>query len=390
LNQQTYRKLISGQSTGVAQGLLRCLLRLAAVGYAIGVCVRNFLYSREWLRVHRVDAAVISVGNITAGGTGKTPLAVWLCRQIIQNSKFQIADCRCAILTRGYKAAKDPRPKTQDYGDEVAILAENCPEGKVIVNPDRVAGAAEAISKFGAKVLIMDDGFQHRRLARDLDIVTVDATQPFGYGKLLPAGLLREPVTSLKRADAAVITRCDQVAEAELGELEKKLRTINPQMLIARSIHDPVCVEYPDLSVIPANAGIQKDGEKMDSCLRRNDSIRQLKGKKVFAFCGIGNPGAFLDTVKALGCELAGSKVYDDHYHHTEHSLADICEQAEHLGADLILTTQKDWTKIAGLAPIGRDMPLAYLAVEIKFLAGQDRLTSLIEETLAGKISQGR
>ena len=394
MNQHTYRKLISGQNAGAVAWLLRRLLRMASVGYAIGVGVRNFLYSRRWLKVHRVDAAVISIGNITAGGTGKTPLVVWVYKQIVSNFRYQISDARsqiadfeCAILTRGYKAAKKPRVETQEYGDEVPILTEGCPQAKVIVNPDRVAGAAEAIGRYGAKVLIMDDGFQHRRLARDLDIVAVDATQPFGYGKLLPAGLLREPVSSLRRAQAVVITRCNQVADAEVGELEEKLRTINPQMLIARSIHSPVCVEYPEVSVIPANAGIQKDSEKMDSCLRRHDSIEQLRGKKVFAFCGIGNPDAFLGTIKALGCKLAGSRVYDDHYDYTQRSLADIYEQAEDLGANLILTTQKDWTRIARLAGGRPDVPLAYLAVEIKFLAGQDRLTSLIEKTLAGKIS---
>jgi tetraacyldisaccharide 4'-kinase len=368
LDQQAYRKVISGQAAGAVAGLLRCLLRSAAFGYAAIVCVRNFLYSRGWLKAHRVDAAVISVGNITAGGTGKTPLAVWLCRQIISNLRSEISDFRCAILTRGYEAAKDARHKTQDYGDEVPILTEGCPQAKVIVNPDRVAGAAEAIGTFGANVLIMDDGFQHRRLARDLDIVAVDATQPFGYGKLLPAGLLREPVSSLKRAQAVVITRCDQVAEVELTELEEKLRTVNPQILIARSIHSPAYAK-------------SVDGKEI--------SIDQLRGKKVFAFCGIGNPDAFLGTIKGLGCEMVGSKVYDDHYDYTQRSLADIYEQAEDFGANLILTTQKDWTKIARLAGGRSDVPLAYLAVEIKFLAGQDQLTSLIEKTLAGKISRG-
>lgn len=375
LNQQTYRKLISGQSAGAATSLLRGVLRVAAAGYAAIVYVRNVLYACGWLKAHRVDAAVISIGNITAGGTGKTPLVVWVYGQIISNFrseisdfKFQISDSQCVILTRGYKAAKELGSGTQNYADEVAILEESCPGAKVIVNPDRLAGAAEAIGRFGAKVLILDDGFQHRRLARDLDIVAVDATQPFGYGKLLPAGLLREPLSSLKRAQAAVITRCDQVTGAELDELEKKLRAINPQMVIARSVHQPVCFKLANGSQI---------------------GIEQLKGKKVFAFCGIGNPQAFLGTLEALGCRLVGSDVYDDHYQYTQRSLADIFSRAERLGADLIMTTQKDWTKIAGLAAGRTAPPLAWLRVEIKFLAGQDRLTSLIEKTPAGKIPPG-
>ncbi len=363
--------------------MLRCLLKFAALGYAAAVGVRNVLYSRGWLKAHRVNAVVISIGNITAGGTGKTPLVAWLCELIISdfkseisNFKSQIADFKCAILTRGYKSGLQ---ENENFKDEVAILAESCPEAKVIVNPDRVAGAAEAIAKFGAKVLVMDDGFQHRRLARDLDIVAVDATEPFGYGKLLPAGLLREPVSALKRAHAIVITRCDQVPKTEVDALEKKLLAANPNMVVARSIHAPVSVEYPEPSVIG----------RVDSCLRRNDSIEQLKGRKVFAFCGIGNPDAFLCSIRNLGAELAGSKVYDDHHHYTEQCLGDIRAQAEASGADIILTTQKDWTKVSGLTRPGKGVPFAHLVIEMKFLSGQNRITSLIEKTLAGRMSQG-
>jgi tetraacyldisaccharide 4'-kinase len=371
--QQSHRGLISGQKAGAGARLMRFLLGFAACPYSSVVGLRNLLYSKGWLRAHRVDAAVISIGNITTGGTGKTPLVVWLYNLITQNSKLKAQNYDCAILTRGYKAIRKSKVKSQDYQDEVAILTECCPQAKVIVNPDRVAGAAEAIIKFDAKVLIMDDGFQHRRLARDLDIVTIDATEPFGYGRMLPAGLLREPVTSLKRADAVVITRCDQITELELTELEENLRAVNSDMTIARSMHAPLGAKSADNKEI---------------------SIEQLKGKKVFAFCGIGNPDAFLDTIKAMGCELAGSEVYDDHYRYTEKCLANISEQAQGLGADLILTTQKDWTKVVSdfrpqILDSQSSPPFACLAIEIRFLAGEDKLTALIKETLAGKISEG-
>jgi len=365
MNQDDFRKLISGQKAGMGTALLRLLLGVAAAGYSIAVRARNFLYSAGWLKVHRADAAVISIGNITVGGTGKTPLVIWLCKQIISDSKFQSSNSQCAILTRGYKATKNSKLKTQNYSDEPAILTESCPEVKVIVNPDRVAGAAEAVSKFGANTLIMDDGFQHRRLARDLDIIAIDATRPFGYGKMLPAGLLREPVASLKRADAIVITRCDQIAETELSEIEKTLQIINPNVIIARSIHAPAYVKSADNQEI---------------------SLEQLKDKKIFAFCGIGNPDAFLNTIKTIGSELVGSKVYNDHHHYTNDCLADIYEQAGGLKADLILTTQKDWTKI--ISDFESSLPFAYIGIEIKFLAGEDKLRGLIEKTLAGTIPQ--
>ena len=369
MKQQTHRRLISGQSSGFGASMLRFLLAVAASVYSLVVRLRNFLYSNGMLKVHHVDAAVICVGNITTGGTGKTPLVVWLCNLVTQNSKLKTQNCKFAILTRGYKARAQ---ENADLKDEIAILAESCPEAQVIVNPDRVAGAAEAIEKHAAKVLIMDDGFQHRRLARNLDIAAIDATQPFGYGRMLPAGLLREPVSSLNRAGAVVITRCDQVTQTQLSELEQKLRAINPGMIIARSIHAPVNAK---------------------STNNKEISIEQLKGKKVFSFCGIGNPDAFLNTIKNLGAELAGSKIYDDHYHYTDASLAEISEQAKELGAHLILTTQKDWTKVVSnfksqISNFKSPLPFAYLAIEIKFLAGEDKLTALIKDALAGKIPQ--
>lgn len=358
MKQQTYRKLISGQSNGFGAYLLRLFLKIVAIGYSLIVRLRNLLYSRGLLKVHHVDAAVICVGNITVGGTGKTPLVVWLCNLIAKQYKY-------AILTRGYKASNN-------CTDEPALLAESCSEAKVILNPNRVSGAAEAIDKYAAKVLVMDDGFQHRRLSRDLDIVTIDATQPFGYDKLLPAGLLRESVSSLQRAGAVVITRCDQVAEAQLRELEQKLNEINPNMVIAKSIHSPAYAK-------------SKDDKKI--------SIEQLKNKKVFAFCGIGNPDAFFNTIKDIGVDLAGSKAYNDHYHYTEACLTEISEKAEELGADLILTTQKDWTKVVSNTkfPVSDSKsypPFVYLAIELKFLAGQDKLTALIKKTLADRIPQ--
>ena len=367
LNQESYLKLISGQKSRLSDKILRSFLGGAAVFYSIAIWLRTSLYAKRLLRTHCAGAKVISIGNITVGGTGKTPLVIWLYKEITENSKLKTQNYKCAILTRGYKATQNSRLKTQNYTDEPAIFLQRCPQAKVIVNPDRVAAAAEAVDKFGAEVLIMDDGFQHRRLARDLDIVTIDATRPFGYGRLLPAGLLREPVTALARADAVVITRCDQTQEAELAELEQKLRQINSNMIIARSIHAPICA---------ASA----EGKKI--------SLENLKGRKVFAFCGIGNPQAFLNTISMLGCELVGHRVYDDHHYYDSDDVASIYEQAMCSKAELILTTHKDWTKIALLGASGREMPLAYLAIELKFISGEDKLRDLIESTLAGKIPE--
>ena len=363
MNQRDWHKLISGQRTGLSS-LLHLPLGIAACAYSIVIRLRNFLYSKNWLKSHRADAIVISVGNITAGGTGKTPLVIWICNTIYQKSNIKNQKCGVAILTRGYKTTQNLKLKTQNYIDEPAVLAESCPQAKVIVNPRRAEAAAEAVDKFGAKVLIMDDGFQHRRLHRDLDIVTIDAACPFGYGKVLPAGLLREPVASLMRADVVVLTRCDQISESELSRIEQELRLINPNMIIAKSIHNPTCAK---------------------SLAGKEITIEQLKGKKIFAFCGIGNPDAFLSTIKNTGANLVGSKIYNDHYHYTDGDIDDIHNQANRLGADLILSTQKDHSRCA-IRNTQYEIPFAYLAVEIKFISGEDKLKQLIKDVLAGKI----
>jgi len=294
---------------------------------------------------------VISVGNITTGGTGKTPLVAWLAKYISSKKN-------CTILTRGYKAARD-------WVDEPALLAHSAPDTPVVVNPNRVAGARDAI-KNGAEVLILDDAFQHRRLARDLDIVTIDATRPFGYDRILPAGLLREPLGCLKRADAVIITRVDQVDKNRIEEIQRTIKAINPLLVIATAFHKPLCI---------------RDGQDVES------QPVQLKDKKVFTFCGIGNPDAFFNTVKSVGAAIAGSMIFDDHYHYTKADIDRIAAGAKASKADLVLTTEKDFSKIDTAWLTKTPVKFAYLAVEIELLAGAERITELIDKAIAGKIS---
>ena len=369
-NQEQFHAIVSGRRGDARAGVARSLLGAASLGYRVGVCIRNGLYDRYLLRSHRANAIVVSVGNLTTGGTGKTPLVVWLCR-LLRGRQI-----RCAILTRGYKMRQG------ELSDEPALLSSLCPGTAVVVNADRVAGAAEAIRQFeGASpsnrgqdardtqgrdalatgVLVMDDGFQHRRLARDLDIVAIDATRPFGYGRLLPAGLLREPVAGLRRAHAAVLTRCDQVSPEVLERIEEEIRRVNPDLVLARSIHVPVGVKT-------------RDGAEI--------GLDRLGGQRLFAFCGIGNPPSFLHTVERLGGVLAGSRTYDDHYRYAAGDLDEIRQEATAREASLILTTQKDWTKISRLAGSQDHPPVAYLAVELQIIAGVQALTALIDRVL--------
>jgi tetraacyldisaccharide 4'-kinase len=347
---------VSGHTSGLRAILLRMLFTILSWPYSLVVRLRNGLYSTGVLRARKVNAAVISVGNLTVGGTGKTPLVVWLCRAIRQRQR------RCAILTRGYKAQK-----TGELSDEPAMLAASCPDVSIVVNPNRVAGARQAIGEHDAEVLILDDGFQHRRLARDIDIVTIDATLPFGYGRLLPAGLLREPIAALRRASAVVVTRCDQISEERLAQIERQVRQANPHVIVARSIHAPVnAVAYAGTEI----------------------GLEDLRGKRVYAFCGLGNPEAFFDTVRHIGCVLVGCRSFDDHYAYTSESLGEIRGQAKDHSADYIVTTQKDWTKIARLMPLKDAPPIVYLGIEMEFITGAEQLTGLMDRVLAGRMPQ--
>jgi tetraacyldisaccharide 4'-kinase len=339
--------------TGPAAILVRAVLLVASVPYGLIVWARNALYDTGCLRASRVPVPVVCVGNLTTGGTGKTPLVVWLAQIVRSGGK------RAAILTRGYGT------RAAVLSDEPAELSAACPEVPVIVNPDRVAGAAQAVEQHGAEVLLMDDGFQHRRLARDLDIVAVDATAPFGYGRLLPAGLLREPASGLARAQAIVLTRCDQVEPASLASIERRIRHLNPTATLARAVHEP--------------SGIRtRGGASMDL-----DAIADMR---VFAFCGLGNPEAFFETLRRIGGILTGSRVFDDHHDYTNDCLASVLAEARSNGAQLALTTAKDWTKLAELDVGEAAPPLACLTVRMTPVSGASALTALIEGTLAGRM----
>ena len=310
------------------------------------------MYDKHLLRSSRSEAAVISIGNITTGGTGKTPLVIWLCGYL--NEKEQ----NSAVLTRGYKA---------EHGkltDEPAILAKSCGQTCVVVDSDRVRGAQKAISQSNANVLVLDDGFQHRRLHRDLDIIAIDATCPFGYEKVLPAGLLREPLKGISRADAVVITRYEQAEREMADSIIDRVKQIDPDLVIAKAVH-----EHPFAVMIK--------GQKL--------SIEQLREKSIYAFCGIGNPDAFFNNLKDLGLNIVGQKIYNDHHDYSDEDIDDIYEEARYLNAEIVLSTEKDWVKTALLVRQGDDIIFAYLALKLRFVEGGDELKQLIDRAIETK-----
>jgi tetraacyldisaccharide 4'-kinase len=348
LKEKFWRQLVTSKKQNICYKPLCLFLSALSLFYRLIIKVRNFLFDISVLKTTKVPAAVISIGNITTGGTGKTPLVAWLCNYFIRNN------VKTAVLTRGYKSKKD-------IADEPAMLAKAVHSIIVVVNPNRVAGAQKAINENNAKLLVMDDGFQHRRLARDVNIVAIDATVPFGNGKLLPAGLLREPIASLKRADAVIITRANQNSPEIIDEIKKKVSKIKPDMVFAAAVHKPTYVKLIKDKQIP---------------------LGELKERKIYAFCGIGNPDAFFQTLTDMALNIVGTKVYNDHHIYTNDDIAAIYEDARYKQAEYVVTTHKDWIKTALLSVEKFQIPFAALMVELDFVDGKENIIALVNKAL--------
>ena len=328
-------EIMSGQRRGAAAGLLRGVAWVLSKPYAGLLWLRRGLYRASLLGSYKAQVPVISIGNITTGGTGKTPMVVWVVGWL------KAAGFQPAILTRGYKAV-DGR------ADEAEMLwqATGVP---VVVEADRVDAARAAVAG-GAEVLVLDDGFQHLRLRRDLDIVLIDATNPFGYGHCLPRGLLREPLSALRDADAVVITRADRVPAAQVDALADRLARLAPRASLHRSGHVPTALVVEAGRHLPPSA---------------------LAGRRVCAFCGIGNPEGFFAALAEAGAELAGRITFDDHVAYGPAELERLAEAVRACGAEAAVTTAKDRVKLTGRE---LPVPLWTLRVEIRITSGQDAL----------------
>jgi tetraacyldisaccharide 4'-kinase len=318
----------------------------------LAAALRNRLYDRGWKRVHRADAPVISVGNITAGGTGKTPLVAWLARLLV------IRKMRPAILSRGY--GRDPG---RGIDDENAVLARLAGGVPVVVDADRVRGAATAVRQHGADVLVLDDGFQHRRLARDLDIVLLDALWPFGAGHMLPRGLLREPLRGLSRAGFLLTTRCDLVTADRLEAIQARLHELAPG--VPQACCRTVVHELRPLVGEEGNAPPEAMGEG-----------------RWLAFCGIGNPEGFRLTLEHAGCKPLALRVFADHERYTEAQVASLLDEAHVAGCAGLLTTEKDAVKVAPLLAGGPAVPVYAVHTDLDFAAGSEALTAAILDAI--------
>ncbi|MBI2804723.1 MAG: tetraacyldisaccharide 4'-kinase [Planctomycetes bacterium] len=341
-----YHALIRGQRSGVLAALKRAGLRTLSLGYRLGVSLRNLAFERGWRKTFRAPVPVVSVGNLTTGGTGKTPCVEYVARF------YRQLGLQVALLSRGYGSEAG-------RNDEALVLEENLPDVPHLQGGDRVSLAQTAVEELETEILVLDDGFQHRRLQRDLDIVLIDATCPWGYGYLLPRGLLREPIGSLKRADVAMLTRCDLVRPEVLREIRVAIARVTPGLPIIESVHRPAA---------------WRNAAGMESALD------DLRDRPIAAFCGIGNPEGFRQTLAGLGINVVAWRTFSDHHAYTRADIEELQSWARQLPADAVLaTTQKDLVKIR-VDQLG-ERALWALAIRLEVTSGQDALEFLLRKT---------
>ena len=347
LNAKQFREIVSGQRKGIAAATLRSLLAVAEIPYRTVVRYRNRQYDANPHRTTSVDVPVISVGNLTLGGTGKTPMVCWLAEW------FRQQGVRVSIVSRGY-GAKDGKPN-----DEALELDSRLPDVPHLQNPDRIAAANIAIDELETQLIILDDGFQHRRIGRDLEIVLVDVTEPFGFRHVFPRGTLRGPLTGLARADVVGLTRASQLNCEQRAEITDELKSLAPNAEHAELDHKP--------SILLSRSGMKQP-------------LDMLKQKKVAAFCGIGNPNAFRHTLTSCGCELISFREFPDHHAFGREDIESIEQDINSAEIDLVVCTHKDLVKI-NLDRIG-NCPLYAIVIEMQIINGLDSLESKLRLVL--------
>ena len=335
---------------GIAQGkrkdifafLLVPFLYLLSLVYGIIVRVACFSYRRGILPGYKSKIKVISVGNITLGGTGKTPFVQYLAKSLFEEGK------KVVILSRGYSM------------DEPRLLEANLPGIKVITGRDRIKKAKEIEKNCPCEAIILDDGFQHWRLKRDLDIVLLNSREYLGNRNLIPCGILREPASSLRRADIIVLSKADMANDLSL--IKEELRRINPLALVVESRHQP-----QELYII--------DGKGM--------GLNALNGKKVCLLSGIADPDSFARMVIKLGSSIALDLRYPDHYSYKDRDIPDIINKCRQRKLDTIVTTEKDLKRLpAAIRETG--LTVLVLKIELKITENEKVFFERIHRILAG------
>jgi len=354
-----FRDLVSGRRRGPMATALRGLLAAAEVPYAWAVRWRNRRFDRGAKTVQRVGVPVISVGNLTLGGTGKTPMVEWIVRRLIEQGRS------AGITSRGYGVQSGAN-------DEARELAWKLPGVPHVQDPDRVSAARRAIAEFGCQVLVLDDAFQHRRIARDLDIVLLDALEPFGFEHVFPRGTLREPPAGLARANVVVLSRADLLTAEQRRTIRDRVATLSPEAICAEVVHTP-------LALVTAGGMSEQAG----GAVAAQQPLETLRGRPVLAFCGLGNPAGFRHTLAVCGYHVVEFHEFPDHYSFPTADLTFLAAAARKAGAEALVCTQKDLVKI-GVQRFG-DQPLWAIRVGIDFLAGREAFEAELQRVACAR-----
>ena len=366
---------------GISRRLIMGVFYVFSLIYEQLVNLKLTMYRWGWAKKERLDCYVISLGNVTVGGTGKTPTAQHLAREISDMGY------RVAILNRGYRAkwrgevgiVSDGRTLKMDAetaGDEAFMLAKHLPNVPVLIGAQRAVTGRYAIEHFGAEVAILDDGYQHWQLARDMDILLVDAVNVFGNGYLLPRGTLREPLSHIDRADVCLMTKVDQAAPGAIAHIWETFRSYNQDGLVLESIHQPrQFVRLSDWYEDIAAGGVP---------------VTEMEGKKVLAVSAIGNPASFEQTLADLGIEMVESMRYPDHHDYGERDMAEVLYRAETLGVEAIVITEKDAVKVPGDVVRAKwRIPMYVISVEVTLQKGREEFFYELKRQLAEKLRGG-
>jgi tetraacyldisaccharide 4'-kinase len=339
-------RTIQAGGGGLVGALARAGLTVLEGAWAAAVASRSAAWALGLARARRLPVRVVSVGNLVAGGTGNTPFVAWLAGRAL------LAGRRPGVLSRGY----GPRPPGSALSDEGTVLADLLGPGvPQVEDPDRRRGGERLLAVHRrTDLLLLDDGFQHRRLARDVDVVLLDATNPWGHGRLLPRGLLREPPAALGRAHAVVLTRTERVSADDVARLTREARAWAPSALAATARTVPRALVLADGSQRP---------------------LSNLSGRAVFAAAGIGNPAAFEAALRDLGARVVGRRFVRDHAMPSAADAARIDLEARRAGADAVLATRKDLVKWRAL-PV-RPAGLLALDVALEVTDGEAALLAL-------------
>ncbi|MCM8795405.1 MAG: tetraacyldisaccharide 4'-kinase [Candidatus Omnitrophica bacterium] len=346
--------LATDKTQGFVPGIIKIFLFLLSLVYGLTVRILAFFYR---IKPYCFDCKIIGIGNITLGGTGKTALVEYVARYLkSQGHKF-------AIISRGYKKqTKGYTPNVIGYeemGDEPYMLQKRLTDVPVIVDTNRIRAISRATRDYPLDIVILDDAFQQWRIKKDLEIVTIDAVRPFGNGQLIPRGILREPLSSLRRADIIVITKANLISDTDLKNIKDILSRINPKAEIFESIHHPV--------------GFYRLGEP--ECLLPQETI---VGKPVTLFSGIGSPDSFEQLIRNMGIKIGLVFRFPDHQAYTNRQIERIINESFKKNIENIITTEKDAARLTVLFPAHSLSPIMVLRIELKIIYEEERFNRLL------------